>query len=383
MDRELHPGAAVLLPDRHDVGQWVDRALLRAARDGHDLDHRDLVAQAAVQRLAELGDVHPGVEVDGDRDEVRRAEPEQRRALGPRVVAAARHDHDARREAREAQVLDRVALQDRLERRGVDTELRLDRGGVGEDLVGAQVQQFPVVEAHELCGRAVGQARREPSRRLQPGVALQRGGQRDREVLEVAGCPHRLDVGHAPVAGDVPPRHRRTRGVRDGVHGRDRVAEHRAQVAPDLHLEQRGHRGGLRRHVVLVVEGGREVAEHGRDRDVPQHVGLVAVAEERHRSVEPLEQVVQARLELLHPGLVGGRLLDLVCHPQRVIRLVGEAIRGVSLQRRGGQAREDVRVLGLRPEEPRRQRVGSRDVEPESVVGPEPVVECVVELAHV
>ena len=131
------------------------------------------------------------------------------------------------------------------------------------------VEQRPERELVERCSRAGRKHDLQGKAQIACGP---RSG--DREVVDLPRDPERLEVGDGAARGQVPPGSARV------------VADHSLELRGHFQLEPGGDRRRLGRHVVGIVEHGREVADLRRDGLLEDHVSLVAPAEERHVALE-------------------------------------------------------------------------------------------------
>ena len=140
--------------------------------------------------------------------------------------------------------------------------------------------------------------------------------------------------------------------VLSGVISIHVVADHLTEVPGHLPLQLEGHPAGHAGHVVLVVEQGSDVAYVAGDGCVPQHVALAPETEERHRVLQPVWEVPQLLLDVLHGLLVGLVRGDLVGHILGVQREILE-LSEVDMLIQGGvnQVFQQIEILGLREEQ--------------------------------
>jgi len=207
----------------------------------------------------------------------------------------------------------------------------------------SEIEGHLVGDIEELPERQLGQRRRAPFRQAHPQTQSQIGGGargRNREVSHSPGQPQRLEVGDGAARRDMAP-----------VPGRV-VSDHARELFRDLQLEPGGHRRDLERDVVGVVQHGREVADLRCERLLPDHVTLVAAAEERDVAFELGQQTHQPLGQGADRLLVA--LLPLVDLPD------GDTILGVVIappehmvpQRLDDEALEQLRIFGLGAEKP-------------------------------
>jgi hypothetical protein len=211
-----------------------------------------------------------------------------------------------------------------------------------QDLVHREVQQIPRGELRQLLPAAVGGGHEEGLSRRP--LRAKRRPQGQGEQLEVARHPQRLDVRGGSPRAQVRPGRRGARHVGE--------ADQAAKLVAHQTLEAAGGRGGLRGHVVGVVQQGREVSGDPGQRLVPDHVPLVAHAEEGSGLLQLRQQQPVLVVEPIHGLGVAGLALDALGDGRRIRRVEVAAPEDVVAHRLDHQPLEHLGVLRARAQEP-------------------------------
>src|SRR5437868_4460937 len=137
------------------------------------------------------------------------------------------------------------------------------------------------------------------------------------------------------------------------------IAEHAAQVVTHLHLEHRRYRRRFGRDIVLVVEHRAKIAEQTGHRDIPVHMALIAIAEERNRAHQGVAHVAEVPLEFFYGLLVFGRILYLRSDPDWILRKIFPSIAAMIVERVFQQLEQQALVFSLWSKKPGAQRVSA------------------------